>query len=854
MGRANSIRRNKAFDLTQAEFLKPQTRLDANKWLQKATFGAATPVLNLEASNKETFVAKAGSVDDAEVLMSQGYSSWLDAQLSADGQYQIWDDPLMLPISGQNKFGVPNGSALQNSSTWKSWLHHAMVYGTASVRVKTLYALSQIFALNSGGNAYEMTSYVDHMYRTTKQTNSSSYLTLLKHVTYAPVMARWLTYNGNLKSNPAISRQADENYAREVMQLFTIGTVCLNMDGTPMLDELGNTIPTYNLTDVKNHAAIMTGLVKRHQQEFRYLGMVAKDHDCNAKTMVAYPGGSPVVMPAQNESSGVQTPHKPDGHVITVVNANTFTVDMTVPAKFAPGQFNESNKIRYRFVNDINAPFVDGTVSHAKDATTATITKNAHGLTTGTVVFIKNCVEESVDAYLEHLFNHPTCPPFIAKALIKFFVTSNPTPDYVERVAKVFVNDGNGVRGNIASVVKAILLDREAIIPYGINTNNHGRYLPVFERMLKVARAFRNDVVHINDPKTENRVPLTYNKDVIVAEPSENNLYEQSTFRYFSEQPQPMYPPSVFNFYRPGYVPPGSTLADLNLTGPELQILTPESQTVWLNMVQAMCVYSTKLIWQHDSNNGNSRATLFDPRFSEVSRGGADLDPDANGWTVTEKVGTVITISGNRTLNASANFVDYGDNIFIWNRNTNEYAGAAQTTFTGSTGGFSLGAGVKTLKLSLINAARAANVNVGDVLDFWPAYRLPCSGFPTRQALTDSNLPATIAFQPFITMFYKAATYLPNTLAITTGQINVGIDYLESILCSRPISPETRALMTSAANLAITLTTNPSLAYLISNTPAQNLHYNNWQQTYNQIRIRRMIAVLLSSPEFAIQY
>ena len=207
---------------------------------------------------------------------------------------------------------------------------------------------------------------------------------MLYDVTMHPVMGAFLSHLLNKKANGNIF--PDENYAREVMQLFSIGLWKLNQDGSRQLDAQGQSIPTYNNSNITEFARVFTGLGMAGSSNYDYYPqnflapMKPWDtyHDCNAKTLL----------------NGV-----------------------TIPARTA------SNP----------------------DVGTATLAD----------------INDAVDC----LFNHPNVGPFVGRQLIERLVTSNPSPGYISRVAAAFANNGQGVRGDMKAVIKAILLDTEARDP-----------------------------------------------------------------------------------------------------------------------------------------------------------------------------------------------------------------------------------------------------------------------------------------------------------------------------------------------------------------------------------------------------
>jgi uncharacterized protein (DUF1800 family) len=292
-----------------------------------------------------------------------------------------------------------------------------------------------------------------------------NYRDLLIDVSEHPIMGRYLSHIGNQKANPAINQHPDENYAREIMQLFTIGLWELNPDGTRKVNSSGQNIPTYSNAEITEFARVFTGQwlagqawLDGYQQHLYTLPMEihADRHDFSQKTLL---GGQ--IIPARAP---------------TVANA-------------------------------------------------------------------KRDIEDAVD----NLFRHPNTPIFISKQLIQFLVTSNPSPAYVQRVQSVFVNNGNGVRGDLAAVVKAILLDTEARDPgYSRGQDDFGRLREPIQRFVSLARAFKLE-------KNQNFAWWNWGDFI------------STTFQ------EPLYAPSVFNFYRPEYQAPGE-VTQRNKLSPAFQI------------------------------------------------------------------------------------------------------------------------------------------------------------------------------------------------------------------------------------------------------------------------------------------
>jgi uncharacterized protein (DUF1800 family) len=296
-----------------------------------------------------------------------------------------------------------------------------------------------------------------------------NYRQLLYEITLNPAMGRYLDMFTSTRTNP------NENYAREVLQLFSIGTDKLNLDGTPQLDPDGNTIPTYDQSVVDGFTKVFTGW----RLDAQPAPGVADYID-------------PMVLVPNNHDMGEK--HLLDGVVL--------------PA----GQTG---------VEDLN------------------------------------------DA-LDNIFNHPNVGPFISRRLITNLVTSNPSPAYVERVARVFNDNGQGVRGDLKAVVTAILLDPEA----RGDSKGDPRYGHLREPALLICNILRAFNARSADGTSTSDGYLN----------PQSVSMDQDIFR----------PPTVFNYYPADYTVPGSG----GLLGPEFGILSTSSSLKRANFVNTI-VFST---------------------------------------------------------------------------------------------------------------------------------------------------------------------------------------------------------------------------------------------------------------------
>jgi hypothetical protein len=164
---------------------------------------------------------------------------------------------------------------------------------------------------------------------------------------------------------------------------------------------------------------------------------------------------------------------------------------------------------------------------------------------------------QDLDAALDNIFMHANVGPFIALRLIQRLTGSNPSPAYVSRVAQRFNDNGRGVRGDLAAVVKAILLDAEA---RGAATGSTGKLKEPLLRLTQLWRAY-------------------------------NGRAADGSFRAISTPSGllgqgPLQAASVFNFFGPDYAPPGE-LRSLGLVAPELEIATEYQNTQLTNTFRA---------------------------------------------------------------------------------------------------------------------------------------------------------------------------------------------------------------------------------------------------------------------------
>ena len=178
----------------------------------------------------------------------------------------------------------------------------------------------------------------------------------------------------------------------------------------------------------------------------------------------------------------------------------------------------------------------------------------------GTVVPANTPAPQALRIAFDTLFNHPNVGPFFARQMIQRLVTSNPTPAYVARVARRFNDNGAGIRGDLQAVWTAILLDDEARGPAALSAPAAGKLREPMVRFIQWARTF-------NARSANGRWLL----DDLTGSIGQS----------------PLRSPSVFNFFRPGYVPPSTSIAQAGATAPEFQIVNETTVSAYLNFMQS---------------------------------------------------------------------------------------------------------------------------------------------------------------------------------------------------------------------------------------------------------------------------
>ena len=443
-------------------------RYAASRFLQQASFGP--------------------TLQEIERLAGMPYATWLSEQMAMPAAPDFVSHI-------QAKYDLGPAYRPQGSLYNPTWLGQRFWAGVATgpdvLRKRVAFALHQIFMVSQADtglydHARAYAAYLDILNRHA----FGNFRVLLEDVALSPAMGIYLSHIRNRKEDPLTGRMPDENFAREVMQLFTIGLHELNQDGTPQLDSQGNPVETYSNTDVMAMAKVFTG----------WSWAFPDSELTEAKFRWAGPDYSP---------------------------ANDTRLDM-LPMKPYPGQHSTAEK--RLFVGKPNALLIPANTP-AKD---------------------------SLRMALDALFNHPNVGPFIGRQLIQRLVTSNPSPAYVSRVAAIFNNNGAGIRGDLGAVLRAVLLDPEALSP---PVGSVGKLREPVHRVGHWLRSF-------SARSGSGQWLMAYELD--------------------NQSQRALFAPSVFGYFRPGFVPPNTPFAINGTTVPEMQIVNESTTAQWVNSAMAM--------------------------------------------------------------------------------------------------------------------------------------------------------------------------------------------------------------------------------------------------------------------------
>ncbi|MDM5271392.1 DUF1800 family protein [Sulfurovum sp. zt1-1] len=417
-----------------------------------------------------TFGVRKEDID--ELYDMGGYIVWLNEQFQKNPtKYIDWI---------KQHQGINLSSADVRAVLGDAW-YSIVVNADDQLRQRVALALSEIIVVSTIGveSSYSVADFYDLL----SEDAFTNYRDILYQTALHPAMGAYLSTWGNMKEHTTADGtlvHADENYAREVLQLFSIGLVQLELNGEPKLLN-GQPIPTYTQQDIEEFAKVYTGWT--------------------------------------NDNGG-----------FLYLDGKTTLASLTTPM------------IAYEEYHDIRKKVFSKTFNYAYIQPQSI----PSGLT----------AKDDLNHAIDIIFNHPNVGPFISKQLIQRLVTSNPTPEYVARVASKFNDNGSGVRGDMKSVITAILTDKEALLKYKdqiVSPEIHGKLKEQLIRIASVMRTFHAT----GDPSI-----------------SSYQFYDFESARYRGLHLQPFTSPSVFNYFEPTFKPSG-IIQDNGLVAPEFKMLSP---------------------------------------------------------------------------------------------------------------------------------------------------------------------------------------------------------------------------------------------------------------------------------------
>ena len=385
----------------QAQFANPAfpSDQDLRRFLEQASWGGK------------------GDDSDFNHLRAIGIPAYLNEQFNTPTQFNDASDPLFL-LSSDYPASAPYPQFYPASPP-------APVCDATCVRdFYSLYPLQKQFMLNAltqPDQLRQRVSFAFHKFvvvggqplnnnqafwyapylQTIDRNSFSNFRNMLFEITLNPGMGEYLNMRGNSVVN-RVNPTPNENYAREIMQLFSIGVDTLNQNGTPVLDGQGNRVPSYDQTTIANLARVFTGW----------------DLGPNKNSAV---DGTPTV-------ANYLDPMVPNG------NANRYDI---------------AAKTLLTDINHASPVVVPACANCVVGGTNNLANTQAYAIA-------------SLNTAIDNLFNHPNTGPYVCTQLIHQMVTSNPAPAYVGRCSAAFANNGSGVRGDMKAVITAILLDPEA--------------------------------------------------------------------------------------------------------------------------------------------------------------------------------------------------------------------------------------------------------------------------------------------------------------------------------------------------------------------------------------------------------
>lgn len=379
----------------------------AARFLQQATFGASP----------------------ADITALQGMASfeeWIDAEFLKPASNHLPYVEQFRDVSN------PNNPTYPGTLTFNSWWKNS-VQSDDQLRQRIAFALSEIMVVSESGPLDDRANAVSDYYDMLLANAFGNVRDLLEDVTLHPAMGRYLDMLRNDKPSLTAGRIPNENYAREILQLFSLGLYRMHPDGSAMLNSKGELIPVYDQESIIGYAHVFTGW----------------DYNYSGNYLTSFSAASNWTLPMRE-----------------------------VPARHYTGKKRLLNNIVLPGIPVLNGVPLDPYGSHSG----ATIANNPE---------FQALARLELDAVHDQLFQHPNIGPFLCHQLIQRLVTSTPSPGYIYRVVSKFNDNGSGIRGDLKAVIKAILLDYEARSVTASAAPGFGKQREPVLRVTQLSRAFR---------------------------------------------------------------------------------------------------------------------------------------------------------------------------------------------------------------------------------------------------------------------------------------------------------------------------------------------------------------------------
>ncbi len=489
---------------SEAALMKRKVR--AAQFLHRATFGPTIEQIDALAARMQ------------QIGVRRACEEWIDEQLSMPATLH---QPVAEAMIADDGFTTTQDGVWIQRYRYHAWWHNALTCED-QLRQRVAWALIQILVTSEDGNGFNDQNPGNlsgkgrwlgptHYYDMLVDNAFANYRKILGDVTYHPVMGVYLSHMRNRKSNG--TRFPDENYAREIMQLFSIGLYQVQLDGRLKKTAEGELIPTYDNETIKELARVFTGLT-----------------------------------------------YKPSNPSNFFWSGNDFLYPMEM----------------YQPEHDTDPKTIFGKTIDVDDGVA------------------------DIDAALDVLYAHENVAPFVSYRLIQRLVKSNPSRGYIRRVARAFSDNGQGVKGDMGAVIKAVLLDPEVWRSERIRTLRDPYRVEVTPRGTEYSR-LREPVIRYTSLLRAVHATSDYPTGRMMVTPQDWNWLQE-----------PYKQPSVFNFFLPDFQPPG------DLIGFQPSRRIPNGSLVAPEFQQKTAVTSNRLInrFLWDISSQRARFTTSGTNFN----------------------------------------------------------------------------------------------------------------------------------------------------------------------------------------------------------------------------------------------